>query len=76
MNRRAEFDEELIRKYLLLTNLEEFKIRRLFGVLIFKNNPNAISKNDNNCDVSRRYFNFSLKKSMVRFQASSAAALS
>lgn len=28
MNRRAEFDEELIRKYLSLTDLEEFKIRQ------------------------------------------------
>jgi CPA1 family monovalent cation:H+ antiporter len=27
MNRRAEFDEELIRKYLSLIDLEEFKIR-------------------------------------------------
>jgi len=28
MNRRAEFDEELIRKYLSLIDLEEFKIRK------------------------------------------------
>ena len=28
MNRKAEFDEELIRKYLWLIDLEEFKIRR------------------------------------------------
>jgi CPA1 family monovalent cation:H+ antiporter len=27
MNRRAEFDEELIRKYLSLIDIEEFKIR-------------------------------------------------
>ena len=27
MNRRAEFDEELIRKYLALIDMEEFKIR-------------------------------------------------
>lgn len=27
MNRRAEFDEELLRKYLLLTDVEEFKVR-------------------------------------------------
>ncbi len=27
MNRLAEYDEELIRKYLLLIDLEEFKIR-------------------------------------------------
>ena len=27
MNHRAEFDEELIRKYLSLIDLEEFKIR-------------------------------------------------
>jgi len=27
MNRRAEFDEELIRKYLSLTDVEEFKVR-------------------------------------------------
>lgn len=27
MNRRAEFNEELIRKYLLLTDVEEFKVR-------------------------------------------------
>ena len=27
MNRLAEFDEELIRKYLSLIDLEEFKIR-------------------------------------------------
>ena len=27
MNRRAEFDEELIRKYLALLDLEEYKIR-------------------------------------------------
>jgi len=27
MNRHAEFDEELIRKYLSLIDLEEFKIR-------------------------------------------------
>ncbi len=27
MNRRAEFDEELIRKYLSLIDLEEFKLR-------------------------------------------------
>ncbi|MGZ8558206.1 MAG: hypothetical protein ACXWWC_07735 [Chitinophagaceae bacterium] len=27
MNRRAEFDEELIRKYHALTDLEEFRIR-------------------------------------------------
>ncbi|MEH2138952.1 Na+/H+ antiporter [Nostoc sp.] len=29
MNRRAEFDEELIRKYLLLTDVEEFKVREI-----------------------------------------------
>lgn len=29
MNRRAEFDEELLRKYLLLTDVEEFKIREI-----------------------------------------------
>jgi Na+/H+ antiporter len=29
MNRRAEFDEELIRKYLLLTDMEEFKVREI-----------------------------------------------
>ncbi|BAZ14109.1 putative sodium/hydrogen antiporter [Calothrix sp. NIES-4071] len=29
MNRRAEFDEELIRKYLSLTDVEEFKVREL-----------------------------------------------
>jgi monovalent cation/hydrogen antiporter len=27
MNHRAEFDEELIRKYLALVDIEEFKIR-------------------------------------------------
>jgi monovalent cation/hydrogen antiporter len=27
MNRRAEFDEELIRKYLALIDLEEIKLR-------------------------------------------------
>jgi CPA1 family monovalent cation:H+ antiporter len=27
MNKRAEFDEDLIRKYLSLIDLEEFKIR-------------------------------------------------
>jgi CPA1 family monovalent cation:H+ antiporter len=27
MNRRDEFDEELIRKYLALIDLEEFKVR-------------------------------------------------
>ena len=27
MNRRAEFDEDLIRKYLSLIDIEEFKIR-------------------------------------------------
>jgi monovalent cation/hydrogen antiporter len=27
MNRRAKFDEELIRKYLSLTDVEEFKVR-------------------------------------------------
>ncbi|MDZ4710244.1 MAG: Na+/H+ antiporter [Saprospiraceae bacterium] len=31
MNRKAEFDEELIRKYLWLIDLEEFKIRRKQG---------------------------------------------
>jgi len=30
MNRRAEFDEELIRKYLSLIDIEEFKIREKF----------------------------------------------
>jgi len=29
MNRRAEFDEELIRKYLLLIDVEEFKVREI-----------------------------------------------
>lgn len=29
MNRRAEFDEGLIRKYLLLTDVEEFKVREI-----------------------------------------------
>ncbi|MEH2257842.1 Na+/H+ antiporter [Nostoc sp.] len=29
MNRRAEFDEGLIRKYLLLTDMEEFKVREI-----------------------------------------------
>ncbi|MEH2182807.1 Na+/H+ antiporter [Nostoc sp.] len=29
MNRRAEFNEELIRKYLLLTDVEEFKVREI-----------------------------------------------
>jgi CPA1 family monovalent cation:H+ antiporter len=29
MNRRAEFDEALIRKYLLLTDVEEFKVREI-----------------------------------------------
>ncbi|PHM08102.1 Na+/H+ antiporter [Nostoc sp. 'Peltigera malacea cyanobiont' DB3992] len=29
MNRHAEFDEELIRKYLLLTDVEEFKVREI-----------------------------------------------
>ncbi|MEH1813968.1 MAG: Na+/H+ antiporter [Nostoc sp.] len=29
MNRRDEFDEELIRKYLLLTDVEEFKVREI-----------------------------------------------
>jgi CPA1 family monovalent cation:H+ antiporter len=29
MNRRAEFDEELIRKYLLLTDVEEFRVREI-----------------------------------------------
>lgn len=29
MNRRAEFDEELLRKYLLLTDVEEFKVREI-----------------------------------------------
>jgi CPA1 family monovalent cation:H+ antiporter len=27
MNKRAEFDEEFIRKYLTLIDLEEFKVR-------------------------------------------------
>jgi monovalent cation/hydrogen antiporter len=29
MNRRAEFDEALIRKYLLLTDIEEFRVREI-----------------------------------------------
>lgn len=29
MNRRAEFDEALLRKYLLLTDLEEFRVREI-----------------------------------------------
>ena len=29
MNRRAEFDEALLRKYLLLTDVEEFKVREI-----------------------------------------------
>lgn len=29
MNRRAEFDEGLIRKYLLLTDMEEFRVREI-----------------------------------------------
>jgi CPA1 family monovalent cation:H+ antiporter len=28
MNRRAEFDEDIIRKYLSLVDLEEFKLRQ------------------------------------------------
>ncbi|MHC5720046.1 MAG: hypothetical protein ACYTX0_50440, partial [Nostoc sp.] len=29
MNRRAEFDEALLRKYLLLTDVEEFRVREI-----------------------------------------------